>query len=88
MIPSLVYVLCATTSLACAVLLLRGYRRSGAALLLWSGWCFAGLTLTNAVLFVDMIVLPTQVDLRLVRDSLALASVGVLLIGLIWKSHD
>ncbi len=31
-----IYPLCAITSLACAVLLYRGFRKSGARLLLWS----------------------------------------------------
>lgn len=39
---SIVYILCAITSLACAVLLLRSFRRTRARLLLWSGISFAG----------------------------------------------
>ena len=35
-----VYILCALTCMACAVLLLRGYRRSRARFLLWSSICF------------------------------------------------
>ncbi len=87
MMAYLVYLLCAVTSTACAALLWRGYRRTRAALLMWSAWCFAGLALTNGVLFIDMIVLPGT-DLRLIRDALALGSVLVLLVGLIWRSHD
>ena len=37
-----VYVLCALTSLACAVLLLRAYLRRKVRLLLWSGLGFVG----------------------------------------------
>jgi hypothetical protein len=87
MMASIVYLLCSVASLACAILLWRGYCRTRNALLMWSGWCFVGLTLTNVVLFVDMIILP-NIDLRLVRDGLSLASVGVLLIGLIWRNHE
>lgn len=87
MIACTVYLLCAVTGSACAALLWRGYRRTRTGLLLWSGLCFAGLALTNAVLFIDMILLPGT-DLRLVRDALSLASVLVLLVGLIWRSHD
>ena len=47
---SVVYALCALTSLACAVLLLRAYRRSWARLLFWSGLCFVGLALNNVLL--------------------------------------
>ena len=62
-----VYMLCAATSLACAVLLLRGYRRSGARFLLWSSLCFVGLALNNVILFVDKVVLPAR--LRPARAS-------------------
>jgi hypothetical protein len=87
MIPCMVYLLCAATSLVCAVLLWRGYRRSRAGLLLWSSWCFIGLTITNTLLFLDMIVFP-DTDLRLARDAISLVSIGVLVFGLIWTSHE
>ena len=58
----LVYALCALTSTACAVLLLRGYARSHFRLLLWSGLCFVGLALNNILLVVDKQVVP-DVDL-------------------------
>jgi Family of unknown function (DUF5985) len=82
---SAVYLLAAFTSLACAVLLLRGYARGRRRLLLWSGLCFAGLTVSNCLVFVDIVLLPA-VDLfplRLVTTTLSLA---VLLFGLIWES--
>ena len=53
-----VYLLCAATSLACAVLLLRGYLRTRARFLLWSSLCFACLAVNNLILFVDKVVLP------------------------------
>jgi Family of unknown function (DUF5985) len=40
-----VYVLCALTSLACAVQLLRGFQARGVRLLLWSGLAFIGFAL-------------------------------------------
>jgi hypothetical protein len=80
-----VYVLCALTSAACAVLLLRGWSRSRVRLLLWSGVCFAGLAVNNTVLFIDKVVAP-DVDLSTVRVSTALAALLVLLAGLIWES--
>ena len=80
----IIYALCALTSLACAVLLLRGYARTRTHLLLWSGLCFAGLTLNNVLLIVDKIVLP-MVDLSIPRLSVALVSVLLLLFGLIWE---
>ena len=84
---SVVYALCALTSLACAVLLFRAYRRSSARLLFWSGLCFVGLALNNILLFIDLIVLPTTVDLSLYRDITAVAGIMVLLFGLIWHAR-
>jgi hypothetical protein len=83
---ALVYILCALTSLTCAVLLLRGYRRSGVRLLFWSGLCFAGLALNNILLFVDRRLFP-ETDLYLVRSLPALAGIIVLLYGLVWDSE-
>lgn len=81
----LVYVLCALTSVACAVLLLRGYRRSGQRLLLWSGLCFLGLALNNVLLVVDVRVTPAT-DLSLVRTFPALAGIALLLYGFVWDA--
>lgn len=81
-----VYLLCALTSLACAVLLWRGWRRSRAPLLFWSMLCFVGLFLNNVLLIVDMRVLP-QVDLALVRMIPALLGALALVYGLVWESQ-
>ncbi len=80
----LVYGLCALTSAGCAALLLQGYRRSGTRLLFWSSLCFAGLALNNALLFVDLVVVP-EIDLRLLRSAVALSATSVLIFGLIWE---
>jgi hypothetical protein len=82
-----VYILCALTSVACAVLLLRGYRRSGMRLLLWSGLCFVALAISNVVLFVDLVIIPKDIDLSLIRSSLGLVGVATLLYGLIWDAQ-
>lgn len=82
---NLVYVLCALTSLACAVLLLRGYFRTRVRLLLWSGLCFVGLTLNNALLVVEANTLVT--DLSNWRTLPALGGVAILIYGLIWDSR-
>ena len=81
-----VYLLCAATSGACALLLLRAYHRTGTRLLLWSSLCFVGLTLNNALLIVDLIVVP-DVDLSTWRLVPAVAGVGLLLYGLVWESE-
>lgn len=82
-----VYILCALTSVACAVLLLRGYFRSGLRLLLWSGLCFVLLAFSNVLLFVDLALLGPETDLSVVRSSLALVGVATLLYGLIWDTQ-
>jgi hypothetical protein len=84
-VATLVYVLCAATSLACAVLLLRSYREQRVALLLWSGLCFVGFTLGNVALILDRVVLPAS-DLWLLRSLPVLAGLGVLVYGLIWDA--
>lgn len=83
---TLVYALCALTSLACAVLLLRGYARNRVRLLLWSGLCFAGLALNNIILLVDMRVVP-DLDLSVWRTLPALAGIVILLYGLVWETR-
>jgi hypothetical protein len=82
----IVYLLCAATGGACAVLLLRAYHRAGTRLLLWSGLCFVGLTLNNALLVVDLILVP-DVDLSTWRLVPAVAGVALLLYGLVWESE-
>ena len=84
---ALIYSLCALTALGCAILLLRGYRRSRYRLLLWSGLCFAGLTLNNVLLVIDKVALPDG-DLSIARTLVSLGSMIVLLFGLIWDSDS
>lgn len=81
-----VFLLCALTSLACAVLLLRAYGRRRSRLLLWSGLCFVGLALNNGLLVVDRLILP-QVDLSVWRQVPATAGIALLLYGLVWDAE-
>ena len=81
-----VYLLCAVTSSLCAVLLLRAYARTDTRLLLWSGLCFLGLALNNAVLVVDLMIVP-DTDLSTWRIVPAVLGVALLLYGLIWESE-
>ena len=80
-----IYVLCALTSFACAVLLARGFARSGVRILLWSSVCFVGLALNNLLLLVDVLVLP-GVDLAAARGTAALLGLAPLVFGLVWES--
>jgi hypothetical protein len=80
-----VYMLCALTSIACAVLLLKTYARTHARLLFWSGLCFVCFAASNVVLFVDFVVFP-DADLFFYRTFLAFAGLVMLLYGLVWES--
>jgi hypothetical protein len=79
-----VYILSALISLACAVLLLRSFVAARRGLLFWAGLCFVGLTLNNAMLFVDKILI-TDVDLSVWRTLPALAGTLALVFGLLWE---
>lgn len=84
MIAEPVYVLCMLTSLFCAFLLFRSYRTQRSPLLLWSTVCFVGLAIGNALLVLDLIVLP-DVDLRLLRAAVGFVSSSALLGALVWE---
>jgi hypothetical protein len=83
----IIYVLGTLTTLLCSILLLRGYARGRRKLLLWSGLCFAGLTVSNALLFVDLVILAQDVSLHLVRLSTAAIAMLLLLYGLVWEGE-
>ena len=85
--PAVVYVLCFLTSSACAWLLGRSYRRTGARLLLWSSLCFFFLAANNLMLVFDLLLVP-HVDLRVGRLLLSLAAVSTLLFGFIWDLEE
>ncbi|HVU34678.1 MAG TPA: DUF5985 family protein [Opitutaceae bacterium] len=85
MIAELIYVLCAATSFACFVLLLRGYRRTRSRLLLWGSASFLAFTVANILLVIDRVVLP-EVDLELYREISTFIAVALLLCGLALNS--
>jgi len=80
-----VYFLCALTSLACAVLLVRGYRASKVPLLLWTALCFCCLALNNGMLLIHVLTGP-EVDLTIARKVPALVGALLMLHGLITDS--
>lgn len=79
-----VYVLCTLVAGLCGALLLRAYGRVRQGLLLWSGLCFIGLSVSNALVFVDLEIRATG---SLYTWRLAAAAVAMLLLlyGLITK---
>ena len=82
----IVYLLCALAALGCSLLLLSAYRRVGARLLLWSGLCFGCFSLNNALVVVDLFVLP-DVNLFMLRNVSALVGVVALLYGLVMEAR-
>ncbi len=80
-----VYFLCFATSAACGALLVRSYLRNRTQLLLWTAACFVLLAVTNFLVVIDLVFLPDDVDLRLVRYVTGLTAIGTLLYGFIWE---
>jgi hypothetical protein len=78
-----VYILCALTSLGCTLLLIGRYRKSRVDLLFWSAVAFLLLTVTNILLFVDLVLLGQSMDLSVYRNGVTLIAITVLLYGLI-----
>lgn len=80
------YLLAIVSSLACTILLFRAYAQRRLRLLLWSSMCFVGLSVSNVLLFVDMVVFPL-VDLRPARLTAALVGLLFLLYGFICEAE-
>ncbi|HTE41744.1 MAG TPA: DUF5985 family protein [Steroidobacteraceae bacterium] len=83
----LVNVFCTLIAGLCAGLLLTAYARVRKRLLLWSGLCFAGLTFSNALVVIDLRVLPDEVSLFHWRLAVAAISMLILLYGLVFESE-
>ncbi|MHB8914349.1 MAG: DUF5985 family protein [Thiobacillus sp.] len=83
----IIYLLCALTAIACAWLLLRNYFKTGGRLLLWSGLCFAGMSLNNLFLVMDKLLLFPNIDLSIWRLLAGLVAMLLLLYGLIWENE-
>jgi len=82
---TVIYSLCALTSIMCLVLLWRSWRASGARLLFWSALCFGALSVNNVLLVLDRVIFPVETDLGMARLVAALVAVLLLLFGLIWE---
>ena len=80
-----IYLLCATTSLASATMLLRHYRRRKTRLLFWSFIGFVGLAANNVLVYVDLAMFP-EFDLSLPRSAVGAAGMVALVYGLVWET--
>jgi hypothetical protein len=81
-----IYVLCALLSATCAALLLRQHRQSATPLTFWSGVGFAGLAASNALLVLDLVILPS-IDMAVLRSGISLVAVLAILFGFIMQTH-
>jgi len=84
---AVLYLIALLTSFACMLLLFRAYLDSRLRILLWSALCFVGLTVNNTLLFVDLVLLPDSIDLRLWRHLAALVGMSFLIYGFIRESE-
>ena len=82
----LIYGLCTLLSLAIAAMLWRQHRRAPTRMIYWTALCFSGLALSNLLLVLDKFVIP-EVDLRVLRHSVSLLSIGMLLFGLVYEDE-
>jgi hypothetical protein len=80
-----IYLLCAATSLAAAVMLMRQYLRTRTPLLFWSVIAFVGLSISNVLVYVDL-VLVSSIDLSTLRAGVSAAAMVALVYGLIWET--
>jgi Family of unknown function (DUF5985) len=85
-LKSAVYLLCFGASAICMALLIRAWLRTKSRLLLWSALCFVGLAVNNLLLFVDLVLLPIEVDLRPYRIATAIGAIAVLLYGFVTEA--
>lgn len=81
-----IYIVTALTTLLCSILLLRAYASVRRRLLLWSGLCFVGLTVSNIFVIADLMMFP-GIDFYSYRLGSAAVAMALLLYGLIWESQ-
>jgi hypothetical protein len=74
------------TTVLCAVLLLRAYQNVRKRLLLWSGLCFLGLAISNALRIADLRIF-LALDLYTYRLGTTAVAMALLLWGLVWESQ-
>lgn len=79
-----VYILSALTCATCAWLLFKRFCASKVRLLMWSSFCFAGLTANNILLVIDLFIGPVA-DLSMLRLFVADTSIAILALGLAWE---
>jgi hypothetical protein len=86
MMAALIYGLCTLLCAWVAWLLWRHHGRTRSRVLFWSALCFSGLTFSNLLLVADKLAFPAT-DLSPLRHVAALASILVLLYGLVYEDE-
>lgn len=81
----IVFLLCSILSLACTVLLYRGYSKSKFKLLFWCSVGFSGFALSNFLSLADALTGP-NLDLSILRTIPSLVGVIFMIYGLIEES--
>jgi hypothetical protein len=81
-----IYSLCLITALCCAAILVRAFTRTRRPLLMWASLCFLCLALNEAVVMVDLYLLP-DLSFRILRSSLGLTAALLMLVGLIFPAR-
>lgn len=83
---SFLYIFTTLTTLLCAFLLLRAYFNVRKPLLLWSGLCFAVLTVSYFLVWADLVLVPESewYTYRLMSTAIAMS---LLMVGLVWESR-
>lgn len=82
---TVVYLLCAFTSLLCAIMLFRAFRKSQFRLLFWSSMGFTGFALSNILLIVDLLVFPDVTYIINFRSIPAVIGMVTMIYGLIME---
>lgn len=83
---SVIYILGTLVGLLCAIMLLRAYKKVMSRLLLWSGLCFLGLSVSNLLVFIDLVLIP-ETNLYALRLWTAALATMLLVFGLVWESE-
>lgn len=82
---AVVYLLCTFTSLLCAIMLFRAFRKSQFRLLFWSSMGFTGFALSNILLIVDLLVFPDVTYIINFRSVPAVIGMVTMIYGLIME---
>ncbi len=82
---AVVYLLCTFTSLLCAIMLFRAFKKSQFRLLFWSSMGFTGFGISNILLFIDVVVFPDVTYILNFRSIPAVIGMITMIYGLIME---